>query len=165
MPTCSWMEETEERQRQSERIEPEVRSIMVLAMNYGPDTNPLAILDKKDRAAISVYAQNRDYHDIIMGKFKHRCRPLFRPRRAGREGLCGYCARHGKAVGRSRRPRLAGQAHQSGEPELGSWLFLGSIFTTAQIPPDEPDHDHCGSCHVWRLDIWSDWRLSGPLPG
>ena len=66
-----WMEETEERRGNPSVLWPEVRSIMVLAMNYGPDSNPLEILKHKDRAAISVYAQNRDYHDIIKGKLKH----------------------------------------------------------------------------------------------
>ncbi len=66
-----WMEETEDRRANPSVLWPEVRSIMILAMNYGPDSNPLGILEHKNRAAISVYAQNRDYHDIIKGKLKH----------------------------------------------------------------------------------------------
>ncbi|AIJ69771.1 epoxyqueuosine reductase [Brucella suis bv. 3 str. 686] len=156
-----WMEETEERRANPSVLWPEVRSIMVLAMNYGPDTNPLAILDKKDRAAISVYAQNRDYHDIIKGKLKHVASrfaaragqdvkvfvdtaPVMEKPLAEAAGL-GWQGKHTNLVSR----------------ELGSWLFLGSIFTTAQIPPDEPDHDHCGSCHAC-LDICPTGAFPAP---
>ncbi|MCI1001464.1 MULTISPECIES: tRNA epoxyqueuosine(34) reductase QueG [Ochrobactrum] len=143
-----WMEETEERRANPGVLWPEVRSIMMLAMNYGPDTDPLAILDQKDRAAISVYAQNRDYHDIIKGKLKHVASrfaaragqdvkvfvdtaPVMEKPLAEAAGL-GWQGKHTNLVSR----------------ELGSWLFLGSIFTTAEIPPDEPDRDHCGSCRA-----------------
>ncbi len=68
--SMEWMRETEERRSSPQALWPEVRSIIVLAMNYGPDSNPLTILEQKDKAAISVYAQNRDYHDIIKGKLK-----------------------------------------------------------------------------------------------
>ena len=143
-----WMEETEERRANPSVLWPEVRSIMVLAMNYGPDSNPLSILEHKDRAAISVYAQNRDYHDIINGKLKHIASrfaaragqdvkvfvdtaPVMEKPLAQAAGL-GWQGKHTNLVSR----------------ELGSWLFLGSIFTTAEIPPDEPDRDHCGSCRA-----------------
>jgi epoxyqueuosine reductase len=143
-----WMEETEERRANPSVLWPEVRSIMVLAMNYGPDSNPLSILEHKDRAAISVYAQNRDYHDIIKGKLKHVASrfaaragqdvkvfvdtaPVMEKPLAEAAGL-GWQGKHTNLVSR----------------ELGSWLFLGSIFTTAEIAPDEPDHDHCGSCRA-----------------
>jgi len=143
-----WMEETEERRGNPSVLWPEVRSIMVLAMNYGPDSNPLEILKHKDRAAISVYAQNRDYHDIIKGKLKHVASrfaaragqdvkvfvdtaPVMEKPLAQAAGL-GWQGKHTNLVSR----------------ELGSWLFLGSIFTTAEIPPDQPDRDHCGSCRA-----------------
>ncbi|MFS2327352.1 tRNA epoxyqueuosine(34) reductase QueG [Brucella sp. H1_1004] len=143
-----WMEETEERRGNPSVLWPEVRSIMVLAMNYGPDSNPLEILKHKDRAAISVYAQNRDYHDIIKGKLKHVASrfaaragqdvkvfvdtaPVMEKPLAQAAGL-GWQGKHTNLVSR----------------ELGSWLFLGSIFTTADIPPDQPDRDHCGSCRA-----------------
>lgn len=143
-----WMEETEERRANPAALWPEVRSIMMLAMNYGPDTNPLAVLEQKDRAAISVYARNRDYHDIIKGKLKHVASrfaaragqdvkvfvdtaPVMEKPLAQAAGL-GWQGKHTNLVSR----------------ELGSWLFLGSIFTTAEIPPDTADRDHCGSCRA-----------------
>ncbi len=118
-----WMEETEERRANPSVLWPEVRSIMVLAMNYGPDSNPLSILEHKDRAAISVYAQNRDYHDIIKGKLKHIASrfaaragqdvkvfvdtaPVMEKPLAQAAGL-GWQGKHTNLVSR----------------ELGSWLF------------------------------------------
>ncbi|CAN7203005.1 tRNA epoxyqueuosine(34) reductase QueG [Phyllobacterium sp. LjRoot231] len=151
--SMQWMHETEDRRANPENLWPEVRSIIVLAMNYGPDSDPLAILEQRDKAAISVYAQNRDYHDIIKGKLKGVA-SRFASRAAGEElkvfvdtapvmekplaeaaGL-GWQGKHTNLVSRSH----------------GSWLFLGTIFTTAELPPDEREADHCGSCHAC-LDV------------
>jgi epoxyqueuosine reductase len=150
--SMEWMEETLERRADPRVLWPEVRSIIMLAMNYGPEHDPRAVLDVKDRAAISVYAQNRDYHDIIKGKLKHIASrfaaragsdvkvfvdtaPVMEKPLAAAAGL-GWQGKHTNLVSR----------------ELGSWLFLGSIFTTAEIEPDAPERDHCGSCRAC-LDI------------
>lgn len=143
-----WMEETEERRANPQTLWPEVRSIMMLAMNYGPDIDPLAILEHKDRAAISVYAQNRDYHDIIKGKLKHVA-----SRFAARAGQDVKVFVDTAPVMEKPLAMAAGLGWQGKHTNLvsrehGSWLFLGSIFTTAEIPPDAPDHDHCGSCRA-----------------
>ncbi|TWH27215.1 epoxyqueuosine reductase [Aminobacter sp. J15] len=68
--TMDWMPETMLRRGNPKVLWPEVRSVIMLGMNYGPDTDPMALLERKDRAAISVYARNRDYHDVIKGKLK-----------------------------------------------------------------------------------------------
>ena len=65
-----WMEETAARRGDPQTLWAEARSVIMLAMNYGPDSDPLALLREKDRGAISVYAQNRDYHDVIKGRLK-----------------------------------------------------------------------------------------------
>ena len=147
-----WMEETEERRASPSVLWPEVRSIMMLAMNYGPDSNPLAILEQKDRGAISVYAQNRDYHDIIKGKLKHVA-----SRFAARAGQDVKVFVDTAPVMEKPLAQAAGIGWQGKHTNLvsrehGSWLFLGSIFTTAEIAPDEPERDHCGSCRAC-LDI------------
>lgn len=143
-----WMEETEARRANPSVLWPEVRSIMMLAMNYGPDTDPLAILEHKDRAAISVYAQNRDYHDIVKGKLKHVA-----SRFAARAGQDVKVFVDTAPVMEKPLAMAAGLGWQGKHTNLvsrehGSWLLLGSIFTTAEIPPDAPDHDHCGSCRA-----------------
>jgi epoxyqueuosine reductase len=151
--SMQWLQETEERRANPEVLWPEVRSIIVLAMNYGPESDPLDILSQKDKAAISVYAQNRDYHDIIKGKLKGVASrfasrasgeylkvfvdtaPVMEKPLAEAAGL-GWQGKHTNLVSRSH----------------GSWLFLGTIFTTAELPADERETDHCGSCHAC-LDV------------
>ena len=150
--SMSWMEETAMRRAHPRALWPEVRSMIMLGMNYGPEENPLPILQRKDRGAISVYAQNRDYHDLIKGRLKQIAgklaartgedvkvfvdtAPVMEKPLAAAAGL-GWQGKHTNLVSR----------------ELGSWLFLGSIFTTAEVEADQPETDHCGSCRAC-LDI------------
>lgn len=150
--SMEWLAETLARRGDPRALWPDVRSIIVLAMNYGPDRDPRELLELKDRAAISVYAQNRDYHDIIKGRLKGIAgkitagaggdvkvfvdtAPVAEKPLAEAAGI-GWQGKHTNLVSR----------------EFGSWLFLGTIFTTAEIVPDEPEVDHCGSCHAC-LDV------------
>lgn len=143
-----WMTETAARRGDPLTLWPEVRSIVMLAMNYGPDANPLDILAQRARAAISVYAQNRDYHDVIKGRLKELAgkvaaasgadvkvfvdtAPVMEKPLAEAAGL-GWQGKHTNLVSR----------------KFGSWLFLGSIFTTAELAPDQPEIDHCGNCRA-----------------
>ena len=93
---------------------PEVRSIVMLGVNYGPDDDPLAILRQRTRGAISVYARGDDYHDLIKARLKALGRWLIAQARRRHQGVCRYRAGDGKAAGRRGGSRLAGQAHQSG---------------------------------------------------
>jgi epoxyqueuosine reductase len=147
--SMEWMQETEQRRASPENLWPEVRSIIVLAMNYGPDSDPLAILTQKHKAAISVYAQNRDYHDIVKGKLKGVA-SRFASRAAG-EDLKVFVDT--APVMEKPLAEAAGLGWQGKHTNLvsrthGSWLFLGTIFTTADLPADEREADHCGSCHA-----------------
>lgn len=145
----TWMEETQERRADPRVLWNDVRSIIVLGMNYGPDSDPLATLERRERANISVYARHRDYHDIIKGKLKMLASwliaqkgegdvkvfvdtaPVMEKPLAHAAGL-GWQGRHTNVVSR----------------EFGSWLFLGTIFTTLELEADEREQDHCGSCRV-----------------
>lgn len=150
--TMEWMADTLKRRVHPNALWPEARAVIMLAMNYGPDENPLELLDQRDRAAISVYARNRDYHDVIKGKLKTLAQkfaartgadvkvfvdtaPVMEKPLAAAAGL-GWQGKHTNLVSR----------------DFGSWLFLGSIFTTGEIAPDAPEGDHCGSCRSC-LDI------------
>ncbi|KUM24313.1 epoxyqueuosine reductase [Mesorhizobium loti] len=150
--SMDWIAETIERRAEPSTLWPEVRSIIVLAMNYGPDRDPREILQKRDRGAISVYAQNRDYHDVMKGRLKEIAgkivaraggdvkvfvdtAPVMEKPLAEAAGL-GWQGKHTNLVSR----------------EHGSWLFLGTIFTTAELEPDAPEVDHCGSCRAC-LDV------------
>ncbi|MBX3581961.1 MAG: tRNA epoxyqueuosine(34) reductase QueG [Rhizobiaceae bacterium] len=146
--SMEWIAETLERRGSPSVLWPDVRSIIVLAMNYGPQSDPREVLSRRDRAAISVYAQNRDYHDIIKGRLKEMAgrivsraggdvkvfvdtAPVMEKPLAEAAGI-GWQGKHTNLVSR----------------EYGSWLFLGSIFTTAEIEPDADEADHCGSCRA-----------------
>jgi epoxyqueuosine reductase len=143
--SMDWMAETAERRADPRSLWPEVKSVILLGLNYAPSTDPLADLALKDRASISVYARNRDYHDVLKGKLKDVAgmlaaggsdvkvfvdtAPVMEKPLAEAAGL-GWQGKHTVIVSR----------------EFGSWLFLGAIFTTAELPVDEPETDHCGSC-------------------
>ncbi|OJY01168.1 MAG: tRNA epoxyqueuosine(34) reductase QueG [Rhizobiales bacterium 62-17] len=145
-----WMEETADRRSDPRVLWSEVRSVIVLAVNYGPDTDPLASLDQTSQATISVYARNRDYHELIKGRLKMLAQflvsradaemdvkvfvdtaPVMEKPLAAAAGI-GWQGKHTNLVSR----------------DHGSWLFLGTIFTTLPLPIDPPEHDHCGSCRA-----------------
>ncbi|WP_343058746.1 tRNA epoxyqueuosine(34) reductase QueG [Microvirga lupini] len=144
--SMEWMADTAERRADPRTLWPEVRSVILLGLNYGPADNPLAELAQKDLGYISVYARNRDYHDVIKGKLKEAAgflaakassdvkvfvdtAPVMEKPLAEAAGL-GFQGKHTVVVSR----------------EFGNWLFLGAIFTTAELPADAPERNHCGSC-------------------
>ncbi|GGD02310.1 epoxyqueuosine reductase [Aureimonas glaciei] len=146
--TMDWMPETLERRRSARSLWPDVNSIIVLGMNYGPGENPLAILARKDRGAISVYARHRDYHDVIKGRLKELGSRLIA--RAGGDYEMKVFVDTAPVM---EKPlgQMAGLGWQGKHTNLvsrdyGSWLFLGSIFTTLDLEPDAPGRDLCGSC-------------------
>ncbi len=141
-----WLAAHVDRRRSPDVLWPQARSVIMLGMNYGPEADPLAVLDEPLRGAISVYAQGRDYHDVLKAKIKRIAgqlavasgfdvkvfvdtAPLMEKPLAQAAGL-GWQGRHTNLVSR----------------EHGSWLFLGAILTAAELPPDEAEVSHCGSC-------------------
>ncbi|MBB3442632.1 tRNA epoxyqueuosine(34) reductase QueG [Rhizobium sp. BK379] len=146
--TMEWIAETRERRGDPRTLWSDVRSVAVFGLNYGPDEDPRGILGKAEKAAISVYARNRDYHDVIKGRLKEIATrfaaragadvkvfvdtaPVMEKPLAAAAGL-GWQGKHTNLVSR----------------EHGSWLFLGSMFTTADLNMDAPETDHCGSCRA-----------------
>jgi epoxyqueuosine reductase len=149
----AWMEDTLERRTDPQILWPDAKSAVMLGMNYGPDLDPLARLERKDEGVIAVYALNRDYHDIIKGKLKHLAHwlaratgdgvkvfvdtaPLMEKPLAARAGV-GWQGKHTNLVSR----------------DFGSWLLLGAILTAKELKADAPEADHCGSCRAC-LDIY-----------
>jgi epoxyqueuosine reductase len=150
--TMAWMETTAERRGHPTKLWEDARSAIVLGMNYGPPDDPLEATRRRARAAISVYAQGRDYHGVIKGRLKTLAgqvkrrlggevkvfvdtAPLMEKPLAARAGL-GWQGKHTNLVSEA----------------FGSWLFLGSILTTLELAPDEAGVDRCGSCRAC-LDI------------
>ena len=156
-----WLAETAERRADPRTLWPGVRSIVMLGLNYGPDTDPLADLARQDRGVLSVYARNRDYHDLVKGRLKELAgliarrtggevkvfvdtAPLMEKPLAAAAGL-GWQGKHTNLVSR----------------EFGSWLFLGAIVTSLSLPPDGPSTDSCGTCRAC-LDICPTQAFPAP---
>jgi epoxyqueuosine reductase len=131
---------------------PEGRSIIMLGVNYGPDENPLAILEQRTRAAISVYAQGDDYHDLIKKRLKALARWLVATSGGEVKVFVDTAAVMEKPLAQASGLGWQGKHTNLVSREFGSWLFLGAIFTTLDLPHDEADTDHCGSCRAC-LDI------------
>ncbi len=142
----TWLAARSDQRSHPQVLWPQAVSVIVLGLSYAPADDPLAVLSRRDRGAISVYARNRDYHDLVKGKLKHLAQfvaarfgaqvkvfvdtaPVMEKPLAQSSGL-GWQGKHTNLVSR---------AH-------GSWLFLGEIFTTLAIGTDQPTQDHCGSC-------------------
>lgn len=146
--TMTWMEETRERRADPRVLWPQVRSIVMFGLNYGPESDPRALQAMPEKAAISVYARNRDYHDIIKGKLKE-----IATRFAARAGEDVKVFVDTAPVMEKPLAAAAGLGWQGKHTNLvskqfGSWLFLGSLFTTADLDMDAPERDHCGSCRA-----------------
>ncbi|HYY82964.1 MAG TPA: tRNA epoxyqueuosine(34) reductase QueG [Beijerinckiaceae bacterium] len=142
----TWMAETAERRAAPNALWPEAKSVVMLGMSYGPKDDPLASLALKDRGTISVYARMRDYHDVVKGKLKELAGFL-----AARSGEDVKVFVDTAPVMEKPLAQAAGLGWQGKNTilvsrEFGSWLFLGSIFTAAELPTDPPEPDHCGSC-------------------
>jgi epoxyqueuosine reductase len=150
----AWMADRMHWRGDPAKLWPEARSVIMLAEAYTPEEDPLANLDRPKVATISVYARNRDYHELVKKRLKRVGRwlidaapgdaeikvfvdtaPVMEKPLAAAAGL-GWQGKHTNLLGR----------------DIGNWVFLGAIFTTVDLPPDTPEVDHCGSCRAC-LDI------------
>jgi epoxyqueuosine reductase len=143
-----WMETTAARRGDPRALWPEVRSVVMLGMNYGPDTDPLAILRERAHGAISVYAQGVDYHEIIKPKLKTVARWLTAQAGGDVKVFVDTAAVMEKPLAEQAGLGWQGKHTNLVSRQFGSWLFLGAIFTTLELPPDEHEADHCGSCRA-----------------
>jgi epoxyqueuosine reductase len=142
----AWMEETAERRGSPTALWDGVRSVIMVGLNYGPDTDPLAVLGQRDRGSISVYARNRDYHDIIKGKLKELAGLLARRSGGDVKVFVDTAPVMEKPLAEAARLGWQGKHTVLVSREFGSWLFLGAIFTSAELPADTPHEESCGSC-------------------
>jgi epoxyqueuosine reductase len=143
-----WMESRSDERADPQTLWPEVRSVIMLGMSYAPGHDPMALAQAGDRARISVYAQGRDYHDVVKGALKRVAgwlahetgtdvkvfvdtAPVMERALAAAAGI-GWQGKHTNIISRSE----------------GSWLFLGAIYTTAELQPDAAEKDRCGSCNA-----------------
>ena len=146
-----WMADRVDQRSSPDGLWPEVRSVIMLGMSYTPESDPMALELHPELGRISVYAQRKDYHDVVKGALKRLAQwfvhqtgdevkvfvdtaPVLEKTLAEAAGL-GWQGKHSNLVSR----------------EHGSWLLLGAIYTTAELGPDAPGHDHCGSCNACQI--------------
>ncbi len=147
-----WLETTAERRGSPSALWADVRSVIMLGMNYGPDHNPLAILKEKSLAAISVYAQGEDYHELIKSRLKQLARWLVANAGGDVKVFVDTAAVMEKPLAASAGLGWQGKHTNLVSRDFGSWLFLGSIFSTLDLPADGALEDSCGTCRAC-LDI------------
>jgi epoxyqueuosine reductase len=147
-----WLAATAERRTDPQALWPDARSVIMLGMNYGPDSDPLEILKQRDHAAISVYAQGDDYHDLIKPRLKAIARWLVANAGGDVKVFVDTAAVMEKPLGARAGLGWQGKHTNMVSRQHGSWLFLGAIFTTLELEPDESEIDHCGTCSAC-LDI------------
>jgi epoxyqueuosine reductase len=147
-----WLAARPERRADPRALWPDVRSVIMLGVNYGPDQDPLAILQQRTRGAISVYAQGDDYHDLIKKRLKALARWLIASAGGEVKVFVDTAAVMEKPLAQAAGLGWQGKHTNLVSREFGSWLFLGAIFTTLDLPRDDSDTDHCGSCRAC-LDI------------
>jgi epoxyqueuosine reductase len=147
-----WLAARPERRADPRLLWPDVRSIIMLGVNYGPDENPLAVLEQRTRGAISVYAKGDDYHDLIKKRLKALARWLVTTSGGEVKVFVDTAAVMEKPLAQAAGLGWQGKHTNLVSREFGSWLFLGAIFTSLDLPRNAPDADHCGSCQAC-LDI------------
>jgi len=147
-----WLAASPERRADPRVLWASVRSVIMLGVNYGPDENPLDILERRTSGAISVYAKGDDYHDLIKKQLKALARWLVAASGAEVKVFVDTAAVMEKPLAQAAGLGWLGKHTNLVSREFGSWLFLGAIFTTTELPRDDAEVDHCGSCQAC-LDI------------
>lgn len=142
----AWLADTAARRASPMGMWPEAKSVIVLGINYGPQTDPLAILGEKSLGTISVYARNRDYHEIIKGKLKEIAGLLARKSGAEVKVFVDTAPLMEKPLAEAAGLGWQGKHTVLVSRDFGSWLFLGAILTSAELPADAPHEESCGSC-------------------
>ncbi|QDM14797.1 tRNA epoxyqueuosine(34) reductase QueG [Tardiphaga sp. vice278] len=144
----AWLADNPGRRADPKVMWADVRSVIMFGVNYGPDENPLAILAQRSKAAISVYAQGDDYHEIIKKRLKLLAGWLIGQAGGDVKVFVDTAAVMEKPLAQAGGLGWQGKHTNLVSREFGSWLFLGAIFTTLELPRDDAVVDHCGSCRA-----------------
>ena len=147
-----WLAERRAWRGNPKALWPDARSVIMLAEPYTPDHDPLSDLERRDRGVISVYARNKDYHDVLKKRLKRLARWLVAEADCEVKVFVDTAPVPEKALGQAAGLGWQGKHTNLVSRDLGNWFFLGAIFTTAELQPDEGEEDHCGSCRKC-LDI------------
>ncbi len=147
-----WLAATAARRRDPRALWPEVRAIVMVGVNYGPHEDPLAALGQRETGAISVYAQGDDYHDVVKRRLKDLARWLVAHAGGDVKVFVDTAAVMEKPLATAAGLGWQGKHTNLVSREFGSWLFLGAVFTSLDLPADAPERDHCGRCRAC-LDV------------
>lgn len=142
----SWLADRAEERAHPAALWSEAKSAIVLAKNYGPSSDPREWLANTQRGVISAYAQGRDYHDVVKSGLKQVARSLAQAAAADVKVFVDTAPLMEKPLAQAAGLGWQGKHTNLVSQAFGSWLFLGVILTTAELPPDVPETDHCGSC-------------------
>jgi epoxyqueuosine reductase len=142
----AWLAAHADRRAHPAALWPDIRSVIMLGVNYGPSENPLALLSQRWRGAVSVYARGRDYHDVVKGRLKRLAGWLHRETGAAVKLFVDTAPVMEKPLAHAAGLGWQGKHTNLVSRDFGSWLFLGAIFTTALLAPDRPEEDRCGNC-------------------
>lgn len=143
-----WMESRSDQRASPDILWPEVKSVIMLGMSYAPSQDPMALAAHPDRARISVYAQGRDYHDVVKGALKRLAGWLAHEAGADVKVFVDTAPVMEKALAEVAGLGWQGKHSNVVSRDHGSWLFLGAIYTTAELEPSQPGKDNCGSCRA-----------------
>ncbi len=147
-----WMAERVDWRGDPQALWPEARSVVMLAESYAPEHDPMEVLGQPDRGAISVYAQNRDYHDVVKKRLKRLARWLIAEAGGEVKVFVDTAPVPEKALGQASGLGWQGKHTNLLSREWGNWAFLGSVFSTLELPVDPAEVDHCGNCRAC-LDV------------
>ena len=144
--SMAWMADTAERRASPLALWPQARSAILLAQNYASGLDPMERLKDQGSGVISLYALNRDYHDVVKGKLKRIAQWLARTAAAEVKVFVDTAPLMEKPLAQAAGLGWQGKHTNLVSRQLGSWFFIGTILTSAELAPDAPEPDHCGSC-------------------
>ena len=142
----SWMETRENWRGNPSVLWPQARSVIMLAESYAPEHDPLAVLERRTQGAVSVYAQGRDYHDVVKKRLKRLARWLVAQEACAVKVFVDTAPVPEKALAQAAGLGWQGKHTNVVSRDWGNWAFLGAVFTTLELEPDAAEVDHCGSC-------------------
>ena len=141
-----WMAERMAWRGDPSALWPEARSVIMLAESYAPEENPLPLLERRDRGVISVYAQGKDYHDLVKRRLKRLGRWLIDQTECEIKVFVDTAPAMEKPLAEAAGLGWQGKHTNLLSRDLGNWFFLGAIFTTLDLAKDAAEVSHCGSC-------------------
>lgn len=141
-----WLAERRAWRADPSQLWPEAKSVIMLAENYAPQDNPMTVIGQGDRGAISVYARGKDYHDLVKKRLKRVARWLLSQAGGEVKVFVDTAPVPEKPLAQAAGLGWQGKHTNLVSRTLGNWFFIGSIFTTLELPADRAEMDHCGSC-------------------